>query len=180
MVESTTNEVTNISSVLKSTFGNQRYGRYSKGTVGGSSSGATGSVDTADTDGFQSLSDQVAAQSIMDRQMITDTATGLNDSTTVDDFVQRTADVINAILKCAGGINERISALEKLANATSTEYQKSMPAQRLLKRSIPSLSFCAAELWQPRHQNPTRRAATKPNRSPARGQPARCRLAGGG
>ena len=125
MVESTTNEVTNISSVLKSTFGNQRYGRYSKGTVGGSSSGATGSVDTADTDDFQSLSDQVAAQSIMDRQRITDTATGLNNSTTVDDFVQRTADVINAILNCAGGINERISALEKLANATSTEYQKS-------------------------------------------------------
>lgn len=31
MVESTTNEVTNVSNVLKSTFGNQRYGRYSKG-----------------------------------------------------------------------------------------------------------------------------------------------------
>ncbi|HAT1603276.1 TPA: DNA circularization protein [Raoultella ornithinolytica] len=125
MVDSTINEVTNVSNVLKSTFGNQRYGRYSKGSVGGSSSGVTGSVDTADTDDFQSLSDQVAAQSIMDRQEITDTASGLNNSTTTDDFVQRTADVINAILNCAGGVNERITALEKLANGTSTEYQQS-------------------------------------------------------
>ncbi|EMO6449659.1 DNA circularization protein [Raoultella planticola] len=125
MVDSTINEVTNVSNVLKSTFGNQRYGRYSKGSVGGSSSGVTGSVDTADTDDFQSLSDQVSAQSIMDRQEITDTASGLNNSTTTDDFVQRTADVINAILNCAGGVNERITALEKLANGTSTEYQQS-------------------------------------------------------
>jgi prophage DNA circulation protein len=39
--------------------------------------------------------------------------------------VQRTADVINAILNCTGGVNERITALEKLANATSSEYQQS-------------------------------------------------------
>lgn len=125
MVESTTNEVTNVSNVLKSTFGNQRYGRYSKGTVGGTSSGVTGGVSADDTDDFQSLSDQVSAQAIMDRQGITDTVTGLNNSTTIDNFTQRTADVINAILNCTGGINERISALEKLANATSSEYQNS-------------------------------------------------------
>lgn len=125
MVDSTINEVTNISSVLKSTFGNQRYGRYSKGSVGGTSSGVTGNVDTSDTEDFQSLSDQVAAQSIMDRQGITDAITELNDSTTIADFSQRTADVINAVLNCAGGVNERIAALEKLANATSTEYQQS-------------------------------------------------------
>lgn len=125
MVDSTINEVTNINSVLKSTFGNQRYGRYSKGTVGGTSSGVTGGVSADDTDDFQSLSDQVSAQAIMDRQGITDTVTGLNNSTTIDNFTQRTADVINAILNCTGGINERISALEKLANATSSEYQNS-------------------------------------------------------
>ena len=34
MVKSTTNEVTNLSNVLKSTFGSARYGRYNKGTVG--------------------------------------------------------------------------------------------------------------------------------------------------
>lgn len=54
-----------------------------------------------------------------------DTVTSLNSSATVDEFVQRTADVINAILNCTGGVNERITALEKLASATSSEYQPS-------------------------------------------------------
>ncbi|HCD3049367.1 TPA: hypothetical protein NBM42_005751, partial [Klebsiella variicola] len=125
MVNSTINEVTNISSVLKSTFGNERYGRYSKGTVGGSSSGLTGGTSADDADDFQLLSDQVSAQAIMDRQGITDAATTLNNSTTIDDFIQRAADLINYILNCTGGVNERITALEKLANATSTEYQNS-------------------------------------------------------
>lgn len=125
MANSTINEVTNISSVLKSTFGNERYGRYSKGTIGGSSSGLTGGTSADDTDDFQLLSDQVSAQAIMDRQGITDAATTLNNSTTIDDFIQRAADLINYILNCTGGVNERITALEKLANATSTEYQNS-------------------------------------------------------
>ncbi|HGV3449934.1 TPA: DNA circularization protein [Raoultella planticola] len=125
MVDSTTNEVTNVSNVLKSTFGNQRYGRYSKGSVGGSSSGVTGSSSADDTDDFESLSEQVSASAIMDRQGIFDTVSDLNSAATVDDFVQRTADVIIAILNCTGGVNERITALEKLASATSTEYQQS-------------------------------------------------------
>ncbi|HDT6059217.1 TPA: hypothetical protein QHC01_005609, partial [Klebsiella pneumoniae subsp. pneumoniae] len=125
MVNSTINEVTNISNVLKSTFGNERYGRYSKGTVGGSSSGLMGGTSADDTEDFQLLSDQVSAQAIMDRKGITDSATTLNNSTTIDDFIQRAADLINYILNCTGGVNERITALEKLANATSTEYQNS-------------------------------------------------------
>ncbi|MGU3528301.1 DNA circularization protein [Raoultella planticola] len=133
MVDSTINEVTNISSVLKSTFGNQRYGRYSKGTVGGSSSGVSGGVGVDDTDDFQSLADQVSAQAIMDRQGITDTVTVLNNSTTIDNFIQRTADVVNAILNCTGGINERISALEKLANSTSSEYQNSTSSTEIAR-----------------------------------------------
>lgn len=125
MVDSTINEVTNVSNVLRSTFGNQRYGRYSKGTIGGSSSGVTGSNSVDDTEDFESLSEQVSASAIMDRQGIFDTVSGLNSSATVDDFVQRAADVINAILNCTGGVNERITALEKLASATSAEYQQS-------------------------------------------------------
>jgi prophage DNA circulation protein len=41
MVDSTTNEVTNVSNVLKSTFGNQRYGRYSKGRWAAAHQGLT-------------------------------------------------------------------------------------------------------------------------------------------
>lgn len=35
------------------------------------------------------------------------------------------ADVVNAILNSAGSVNDRITALEKLANSISTEYQQS-------------------------------------------------------
>ena len=125
MVGSTINEVTNVSNVLNSTFGNQRYGRYSKGTVGGTSSGITGSLVIDDSDDSQALAELVSAQAIMDRKEITDTVTKLNSSSTVDGLIQRTADVISTILNCAGGVNERILALEKLANSIRTEYQQS-------------------------------------------------------
>lgn len=125
MVDSAVSEVTNVSNALKSTFGNTKYGRYSKGSVGGSSSAVSGSLSTADVDDDQALTDLVAAQSVMDRKNITDTVDELNNSSTSDDFVQGIADVVNSILNSAGSVNDRISALEKLANSTSTEYQQS-------------------------------------------------------
>ena len=58
MVKSTTNEVTNLSNVLKSTFGSARYGRYNKGTVG-EEFRSTGAVNrTADTDNYAGLVNQ--------------------------------------------------------------------------------------------------------------------------
>ena len=125
MVDSTISQVTNLSNVLKSTFGNTKYGRYSKGSIGGSSSSVSGSSSTADVDDDQALTDLVAAQSIMDRKNITDTVDELNNSSTSDGFVQGVADVVNSILNSAGSVNDRISVLEKLANSTSTEYQQS-------------------------------------------------------
>ncbi|EHW7469792.1 TPA: DNA circularization N-terminal domain-containing protein [Escherichia coli] len=125
MVDSTISEVTNLSNVLNSTFGNTQYGRYSKGPVGGSSSAVSGNTSTADVEDTQALADQVTAQSVMDRKNITDTVDHLNNSTNPDDFVQGVADVVNAILDSAGSVNDRISALEKLANVISTECQQS-------------------------------------------------------
>ncbi|MDA8487487.1 DNA circularization protein [Kluyvera sp. Awk 3] len=125
MVDSTISEVTNLSNVLNSTFGNTQYGRYSKGPVGGSSSAVSGNTSTADVEDNQALADQVTAQSVMDRKNIADTADHLNNSTTPDAFVHGVSDVVNAILDSAGSVNDRISALEKLANAISTEYQQS-------------------------------------------------------
>ena len=125
MVDSTVSEVTNVSNVLKSTFGNTKYGRYSKGSIGGSSSSIGGTSSTADVDDDQALTDLVTAQSIMDRKNITDTVGELNNSSTADEYVQGVADVVNSILNSAGSVNDRISALEKLANSTSTEYQQS-------------------------------------------------------
>ncbi|HED1307161.1 TPA: DNA circularization protein [Kluyvera ascorbata] len=125
MVDSTVSEVTNVSNILQSTFGNTKYGRYSKGSIGGSSSSIGGTSSTADVDDEQALTDLVTAQSIMDRKNITNTVGELNNSSTADEFVQGVADVVNSILNSAGSVNDRISALEKLANSTSTEYQQS-------------------------------------------------------
>jgi prophage DNA circulation protein len=125
MVDNSISEVTNLSNVLNSTFGNTRYGRYKKGSVGGRSPAIAGSAATVDVVDDQGLSDQVTAQSVMDRKNITDTVDELNNSSTADEFVQGISDVVNSILNSAGSVNERISALEKLANSTSTEYQQS-------------------------------------------------------
>lgn len=125
MVDNSISEVTNLSNVLNSTFGNTRYGRYNKGSVGGRSSAIVGSAATVDVVDDQGLSDQVTAQSVMDRKNITDTVDELNNSSTADEFVQGISDVVNSILNSSGSVNERISALEKLANSTSTEYQQS-------------------------------------------------------
>lgn len=131
MVDNTISEVTNISNVLKSTFGNSRYGRYSKGDVGGNSSAISGNTSTADIENDRGLTDLVTAQSVMDRKNITDTVGILNNSSTPDAFVQGVADVVNAILNSVGSVNDRISALERLAKSVSTEYQQSDSSKAL-------------------------------------------------
>ncbi len=131
MVDNTISEVTNVSNVLNSTFGNNRYGRYSKGTVGGSSSGINGNRDADDTEDYQALSEQVSAQAVMDRQAVLDTTAALNESVSADEFVQGVADVINRILTSAGSVSDKIAAFEKLAASTSTEYQRSESSQQL-------------------------------------------------
>lgn len=129
MVDSTISEVTNVSNVLSSTFGNNRYGRYNKGAVGGSSGLKVHDAD--DTEDYQALSGQITAQAVMDRQGVLDKTTNLNTSTTPDAFVQGVADVVNAILGSAGGVNDKISAFEKLAASISTEYQRAESSQQI-------------------------------------------------
>ena len=126
MVDNTISEVTNVSNVLNSTFGNNRYGRYSKGSVGGSSSGIND-----DSEAYQALSEQVSARAVMDRQGVLDTTAVLSESVSVDELVQGVADVINRILASAGGVSDKIAAFEKLAASTSTEYQRSESSQQL-------------------------------------------------
>ncbi|MEF3100130.1 DNA circularization N-terminal domain-containing protein [Raoultella terrigena] len=129
MVDSTISEVTNVSNVLSSTFGNNRYGRYNKGAVGGSSGLKVHDAD--DTEDYQALSGQITAQAVMDRQGVLDKTTNLNTSTTPDAFVQGVADVVNAILGSAGGVNDKILAFEKLAASISTEYQRAESSQQI-------------------------------------------------
>lgn len=81
MVDSTISQVTNLSNVLNSTFGNTRYGRYSKGSVGGSSSAVAGKSSVADVDDERALADKVTAQSVMDRKNVTDRSSQLSSPT---------------------------------------------------------------------------------------------------
>lgn len=127
-VDSTISEVTNISSTLKSTFGNTRYGRYNQGKTGGSS-GANGSTDSDDVTDMSALVQQTIAQAIKDRKTISDYGQALNDSTTIDEYFQRISDVVAAILNSTGGVNERLRALETLANSVSTAYQQATADQ---------------------------------------------------
>jgi len=127
-VNSTISEVTNIGNTLKSTFGNTRYGRYSQGSTGGSS-GANGQTDIDDTSDPGALVKQTMAQAITDRQNISDKVSTLNNSATVDEFVQRVSDVVQSVLDATGGVNERLRALEKLANSLSTQYQQASADQ---------------------------------------------------
>lgn len=127
-VESTISEVTNIGNTLKSTFGNTRYGRYSQGTTGGAS-GANGQTDADDASDPGALVKQTMARAIMDRQNIAAGVTSLNNSTTIDEFVQRVSDVVRSVLDATGGVNERLRALETLANSLSTQYQQASADQ---------------------------------------------------
>lgn len=131
MVDRTVSEVTNISNTLKSTFGNTRYGRYSKGTTGGSSSGVTGTLLEKDTEDYGSLVNQTMAASVMDRKDISDKIATLNSSSSVDDFIQRTSDVVLAVLNTVGGVNERIAALEKMAAVQSNAYWQAEADQQV-------------------------------------------------
>jgi prophage DNA circulation protein len=127
-VESTISEVTNIGNTLKSTFGNTRYGRYSQGTTGGAS-GANGQTNADDASDPDALIKQTMSRAIMDRQNISDGVSSLNNSATIDEFVQRVSDVVQSVLDATGGVNERLRALETLANSLSTQYQQARADQ---------------------------------------------------
>lgn len=131
MAEAAVSEVTNISHVLDDTFGNHRYGRYSKGLVGGHASAVSGTTSFADVDDERALTARVTAQSVMDRKTITAVVDALISASTPEGCVQGVASVVNAILNSVGSVNDRISALEKLAGATSTAFQPSAHGKAL-------------------------------------------------
>lgn len=129
MVQSTIDEVTNVSNTLKSTFGNTRYGRYNSGTVGGSA-GLNSTTDTNTTD-TAAVVKQAIAQAITDRKNIADKTSSLTSSSSIDDYVSGISNVVQSILDSTGGVNDRLRALEQLANAQSTQYQQATADQEV-------------------------------------------------
>ncbi|MBP1034241.1 DNA circularization protein [Serratia fonticola] len=138
MVKSTTNEVTNLSNVLRSTFGSSRYGRYNSGTVGGSVSGATGAITReADTDDYPGLVKQKMAEAVTGRAQLLSETTALQNTTSIEGFSQSATAIVMTVVSVSGSVEEKIRMLETLAGyRSSTFYATSSDAAISLSANI--------------------------------------------
>lgn len=115
-VHSVTNEATNLSEVLQSVFGSARYGRYNKGTVGGSVSGATGVVHhMADTRQQAHLVNQTIAAAVSGREKLLSLTAEFGHTLAVEDFPVNARKIIDALIAVPGSMDEKIRILETLA-----------------------------------------------------------------
>ncbi|MBI0554557.1 hypothetical protein F6Q06_08650 [Pectobacterium parmentieri] len=109
MVNSTVSEVTNLGNTLRSTFGSERYGRYNRGNT--------------DSDNYQSLTNQVMAQGVVDRESILEKTNDVRNASSIDGFADAVNAVVVAILNSSGGLEDRVRALENLTTLNdSTLY----------------------------------------------------------
>ena len=109
MVNSTVSEVTNLGNTLRSTFGSERYGRYNRGNT--------------DADNYQSLTSQVMAQGVVDRESILDKTNDVRNASSIEGFADAVNVAVVAILNSSGGLEDRVRALENLtALSDSTLY----------------------------------------------------------
>ncbi|MER0046504.1 DNA circularization N-terminal domain-containing protein [Pectobacterium odoriferum] len=119
IANSTVSEVTNLGNTLRSTFGSERYGRYNRGDVGGNASGQS----SADADEYLSLTDQVMAQGVVDRESILEKTNAVRNASSIEDFADAVNAAVVAILNSSGGLEDRVRALENLTTLNdSTLY----------------------------------------------------------
>ncbi|KFK94596.1 MULTISPECIES: DNA circularization protein [unclassified Serratia (in: enterobacteria)] len=122
-VRGTANEVTNLGNVLKSTFGSARYGRFSKGTVGGSVSGLTGIVTrTEDTNDYSGLVQQKMAEAVTGRAKLLAEVDSLENISSIEAFSKGVREIIDQIIFLSGSIEEKIRMLETLAAYRSNTF----------------------------------------------------------
>lgn len=134
-VDSTLSEVTNVSNTLKSTFGNDKYGRYSEGSA---------EADGTDT---TALAKQTIAKSVMDREKISQSTAALNNENDIEAIIGQISSLVQLILNTPGGVNDRLRSLEALAQAQDEGYQQSS-ADRAVADSINALILvlCSAAM----------------------------------
>lgn len=119
MVNSSVSEVTNLGNTLRSTFGSERYGRYNRGNISGNASGQSG----ADADDYLSLTDQVMAQGVVDRESILEKTNDVRNASSIEGFADAVNAAVVAILNSSGGLEDRVRALENLTTLSdSTLY----------------------------------------------------------
>lgn len=124
-VEGIFTEATNLSNVLKSTFGSTRYGRYNTGSVGGNASGISSSTDdTADTDDYAALVDSKIAASVENNAAMTAAIEALSSSASLEDFSANLQAVYAVILGSVAGGSDLIDSLESLSGFSDSTYRQ--------------------------------------------------------
>ncbi|REF27627.1 DNA circularization protein [Xenorhabdus cabanillasii] len=105
MVTRSVDEVTNLSDMLKTTFGSERYGRYQRGKIGGTVSGATGLRSRDDRSRNDAeIVKKTTAEVVMSRQAITRRLDALSLAPTVEVFSE-----------AAGSTDDKVAIFEHLA-----------------------------------------------------------------
>ncbi|EMZ5841297.1 DNA circularization protein [Yersinia enterocolitica] len=124
MVNSTTNEATNLGNVLRSTLGRDRYGRYNHGTVGGSVSGATASVSTqSDTTNLSALVAKKMAVSVEGRASLAAATYALKEVATVEGHANAVLAVVNAILSSGASTLDLIRMMQELTSINDDTFR---------------------------------------------------------
>ncbi|AOM40487.1 DNA circularization protein [Xenorhabdus hominickii] len=137
MVTRSVDEVTNLSDMLKTTFGSERYGRYQRGKIGGTVSGATGirSRDAQHRDDAEIVRKNTAAV-IMGRKSIAESIDRLSRSLTVEAFSQAAHGVVDAIISSAGSTDEKMAIFENLATFQNAQYQQNSVDRHVTEMTV--------------------------------------------
>lgn len=123
LVASTTTEATNLSNTLRDVFGNARYGRYSRGDVGGSSSGAIHSVtNVVDTTNYHAVVAQQMAVSVTSSARVSDATQSLLSATTPERYASGVIEVLTAVISGVPA-TELVRVATTLAGFTPQSWQ---------------------------------------------------------
>jgi len=124
LVNSTFTEATNLSNVLKSTFGSTRYGRYNTGSVGGSASGTSSGTDnTEDTDDYSALVATKIAESVENAAAMSSAIETLLASSDLASYSTNLEAVYTAMLDSVAGGDDLIDSLGSLSGFSDSTYR---------------------------------------------------------
>ncbi|WP_338804418.1 DNA circularization N-terminal domain-containing protein [Xenorhabdus griffiniae] len=137
MVTRSVDEVTNLSDMLKNTFGTERYGRYQRGQIGGTVSGATGVRSRDDQQRNEAeIVKKTTANVVMGRKTISDNIEKLTTASTVEAFSEAAGNVVMAIIHSAGSTNEKITIFENLSAFQNTRYQNGVVDRHVTEMTV--------------------------------------------
>ncbi|MBD2781642.1 DNA circularization protein [Xenorhabdus szentirmaii] len=137
MVTRSMDEVTNLSDMLKTTFGSERYGRYQRGQIGGTVSGATG-IRSRDDDprNEAEVVKKTTAAVVMGRKATAECIEQLTAAPTVEKFSEAAGQVVISIIRSAGSTDEKVVIFENLAGFRNARYQQGTVDRRITEMTV--------------------------------------------